>query len=1328
MACPAGTTNAAADDASGDDTVCDATLCGENEFVFEHGCVACPAGTTNAAADDASGVDTRCQPQICAVDEYVSANTCVACPVGMIRPAGDDATGVDTQCEALLCAVDEYVSANTCADCPPGSVNERGDDATGPDTECESVLCGMNESVTDHRCVPCAQGFAHPAGDDASGGDTVCSDIDECADDNGGCEQGCENRDGGYACLCEDGLRPLGMRCVRTNECLLGTDDCHENARCENTAESFTCACLAGYEGDGRDCADVDECADATLNHCVGRAQCRNTVGGYTCECPEGMIPFEGGCIIRNYCDQPTQWSVIGDALADYGELLPTVPAVPLAVDWPTVPVFREDWLTSAAFYEPLSLETGTCALPDIWDAERIQVGPELTSHPVPDWFDYAGGEPYCRGDVYSDTSSDIRFTQRWPRANRAAVSNEPGWLRMRFPIPPGHQVRSLTYRLSGAVLRGSHPDTCHPNDRDPETQECAVRRLADGLSWDDEVPPGLFILWGAPELCDRWLITGPHRPNDYSWGSEHTVAVPDELQNVDELVATLLVYRQHFGCNQEDSLCYDMTSHRDHFNFEHAFIKTEGTFDFGGINPPNEHPRLFGTDEEWMADLDRFIDLDCTHGIAPKGGIPDVKNTWMQFAYGYKGCREEPLARIDDHPDVQRFKDGGQIANYKADSSLRVLHLIRRVRACHRLGREGCQFPLEDVERVADEFIAHELARFDQWGWTQWSFGFDIRSAPPFLFWNLFIDILGDRLNDEQLALIRAPLNAGIDAYLQLYEERHWAIFNGNNWTTSLSFSAVIWSITHWHEDLRAQRVLDIALKTLARHMPYQLADGTYQEGVSYASHAFSDLYRTNRLVLSAFGTSIPTIDWSVFPKQADWLLRMVLTDAATVDFSDAWKQSGWTNYNVLYMLSMGDDGEPIDVDPCSARRFFTNLYYGGGMQHLWGIDPLVAQDWEAVTAQCPVEAREAPEDTVSIWPVGGYGLLRSDQVGRTEVAQLDPDAGSVSRYQQADQTHLAVSAIPNRYAHTELDFGSVIWAAYGHRLLTDMGYGTLTSNRYYTEPDYAPDNNPTGHNTLVVSDARHPTRKTDTTNTSQLNGIDGQIAVRDVDGYRWIELDGSALYGAHPPQLGGYKPQYLDDEQPPGWLRSFHRHLMPLEGGHYLLVDTFHVREDVGTSAVHEHWHVRQVDTPPNPEACAQSNRSYVNFEMNGPSEVQLTAVCSLLDKGRLAESVGRIHGLSLHPGGFIDAGDVTFTNRIRQPEQFRRFKWVSEEAQAEGIRLFVLASSTDAATLPEVNMNWVDCPQDHCAQIEVDAAVLRLNFQSQDHGWVLTPDRVN
>ena len=625
---------------------------------------------------------------------------------------------------------------------------------------------------------------------------------------------------------------------------------------------------------------------------------------------------------------------------------------------------------------------------------------------------------------------------------------------------------------------------------------------------------------------------------------------------------------------------------------------------------------RLFGSDEKWLSEQEQFAALDCTHGTAPKGGIPDLKNTWGQFAFGYKACRSEPLNSIEDHPDVKAFKSGQQYRNYKSDSALRVLHLLRRERACHRLRGDGCQFPLSDVERIADEFIAHELARFDQWKWTQWPFGFDIRSAPPFMFWNLFIDILGDRLTDEQLTLIRAPLSAGIDAYLKLYEDRHWAIFNGNNWTTSLSFSAVIWSIAHWYEDERARSVFEIAIKTLGRHMPYHLADGTYQEGVSYAGHAFSDLYLTNRLVRGSFGISIP-IDWSVFKKQGQWLLGSMLTDGATVDFSDAWKQGGWTNYNVLYMLSLGNDGHPIDVDPCDARRFFTNLYYGGGMQHLWHLNPLIVQDWEAVVAQCPVEDVAATGTELTVWPVGGYGLLRTALPGSTEVAQLEPAAGTISRYDQADQTDLAVSAIPNRYAHTELDFGSLIWAAFGHRLLTDMGYGTL-GKRYLTEPDYAPDNNPTGHNTLVIAEANHPTEKSHTTNTSQLNGLDGEIHIRENAGYQWIELDGSAVYGANPPQIGGYKPQYLDGTQPPGWLKSFHRHLLALDGGHYLVIDAFKVKDERAATMVDEHWHMRQHATPPDVADCDAGNaQSHVDVALNGVTEVQLTARCSALSR---------------------------------------------------------------------------------------------------------------
>ena len=41
------------------------------------------------------------------------------------------------------------------------------------------------------------------------------------------------------------------------DECRLGTDDCHPNARCINTIGSYRCECNPGYAGDGRICVPV---------------------------------------------------------------------------------------------------------------------------------------------------------------------------------------------------------------------------------------------------------------------------------------------------------------------------------------------------------------------------------------------------------------------------------------------------------------------------------------------------------------------------------------------------------------------------------------------------------------------------------------------------------------------------------------------------------------------------------------------------------------------------------------------------------------------------------------------------------------------------------------------------------------------------------------------------------------------------------------------------------------------------------------------------------------------------------------------------------------
>ena len=46
----------------------------------------------------------------------------------------------------------------------------------------------------------------------------------------------------------------------------LETDNCNDNATCTDNAGSFDCACNSGYSGDGTACADDDECILGTDN------------------------------------------------------------------------------------------------------------------------------------------------------------------------------------------------------------------------------------------------------------------------------------------------------------------------------------------------------------------------------------------------------------------------------------------------------------------------------------------------------------------------------------------------------------------------------------------------------------------------------------------------------------------------------------------------------------------------------------------------------------------------------------------------------------------------------------------------------------------------------------------------------------------------------------------------------------------------------------------------------------------------------------------------------------------------------------------------------
>merc|ERR1719225_842319 len=72
-----------------------------------------------------------------------------------------------------------------------------------------------------------------------------CEDVDECREDNGGCDEDCLNKPGSYMCSCPAGweLGEDGHECVDSDECVgnNGHGPCQDT--CLNTQGSYYCSC-----------------------------------------------------------------------------------------------------------------------------------------------------------------------------------------------------------------------------------------------------------------------------------------------------------------------------------------------------------------------------------------------------------------------------------------------------------------------------------------------------------------------------------------------------------------------------------------------------------------------------------------------------------------------------------------------------------------------------------------------------------------------------------------------------------------------------------------------------------------------------------------------------------------------------------------------------------------------------------------------------------------------------------------------------------------------------------------------------------------------------
>ncbi|KAI9557484.1 hypothetical protein GHT06_017312 [Daphnia sinensis] len=148
--------------------------------------------------------------------------------------------------------------------------------------ECETAPCVNGECINTQGSYQCE---CHPGfylEDDS------CFDVDECQANP--CANGtCVNLLGSYQCNCPPGHILVDSRvCLDVNECATNNGQCDQ--KCINTPGSYYCSCDKGFyldPEDKRQCLDVDEC---DINNGGCSQVCLNRPGNFSCECRTGYV------------------------------------------------------------------------------------------------------------------------------------------------------------------------------------------------------------------------------------------------------------------------------------------------------------------------------------------------------------------------------------------------------------------------------------------------------------------------------------------------------------------------------------------------------------------------------------------------------------------------------------------------------------------------------------------------------------------------------------------------------------------------------------------------------------------------------------------------------------------------------------------------------------------------------------------------------------------------------------------------------------------------------------------------------------------------------
>ncbi|WP_111978477.1 hypothetical protein [Algibacillus agarilyticus] len=519
-------------------------------------------------------------------------------------------------------------------------------------------------------------------------------------------------------------------------------------------------------------------------------------------------------------------------------------------------------------------------------------------------------------------------------------------------------------------------------------------------------------------------------------------------------------------------------------------------------IQPSENHPRLYGDNSLWYQTIARFeaLDPNCDwQGKSGWGTIKNIKEEWDRYSLGGVECKsgnQAPPSTLSEHSLAEKYNQAvsisnGQITvtkmdNWRRDNALQIVHLIRRMQHCHQIHPEDdpqqnlttnqCRFNQTEIANLSEKFIAYEFDRLRQEplnsaGYINaWHKGFqgkffDLGAYPAFKLWTLILDTFwhSEYLKPADKQFVESHLANEIDSFIAIYylpkdasgSLGRWALHNGNNWTPILDAAALFWAITYWHDttySAKAHQVLDIVLESIWLHRDEILNDGAYTEGPSYLSTSMNGSLEINNLLMSSFGQPNHAVKWALMAeKTSRWMIENVASDGRLIDFGDAWAKDGYEQLHImdiLYWQELTGQAEigSTTANACTLQDYFASSYYSHAYYDIWNASAHHARNFYKETQQC--QRGQATGKTL-IYPEYQIATLRQHTPGATTTAQ-DVTNDNL-RNQQADQTFLAGNAVSNTLKHREIDFGAVIWSAYGNRLLADWGYGELSKPYHF-------------------------------------------------------------------------------------------------------------------------------------------------------------------------------------------------------------------------------------------------------------------------------------